>query len=106
MDKEKAKLIESLQRYKKQAERKAKIDKLLLFGSRARDKASKTSDVDLLLISNSFKGKKYFKRASKFYYLWDLPYNVDIICLTPEEVMEKKKQAGVIQEAIKEGIEI
>lgn len=106
MDKKKARLIKLLKIFKNNVNKKIKIDKLILFGSQATDKARKDSDVDLLFISEEFKGKKYFKRSPEFYLMWNYDYNVDIICLTPKEVIKRKKEIGIIKEAITNGIEI
>ncbi len=38
--------------------------------------------------------------------LWDYDFDIDILCLTPEELKEKQQQIGIIREAMKEGIEI
>jgi hypothetical protein len=38
--------------------------------------------------------------------LWDYDADVDLICLTPKELSERKTQIGLIQRAVKEGIEI
>lgn len=99
-------MINLLQTFKKKANQKAKIDKMIFFGSRAKGKAKKKSDIDLLLISKDFKGKKYFKRSPPFYLMWDYKYDVDILCLTPNEFAKKKKEIGIVQQASKEGIEI
>ena len=104
MDKKKDKLKYILKEFKREVNKKIKIEKLIFFGSRATKKSKKTSDIDLLLISKNFKGKKYFKRSPKFYLMWDYPYDVDILCLTPEELAKKQKQTGIIQQAVKEGI--
>lgn len=104
MDKKKDKIEEMLTKFKKEISSVNRIDKLILFGSRVKGKTKKYNDIDLLLVSNDFKGTKYFRRAPKFYRMWD--YDVDIICLTPEEMSTRKKQVGIIREAIKEGIEI
>ena len=40
----------------------AKIDKAILFGSRATGKNKKDSDIDLILISKDFENKKSYKR--------------------------------------------
>tara|TARA_Y100000031_G_scaffold138380_1_gene164235 strand:+ start:260 stop:580 length:321 start_codon:yes stop_codon:yes gene_type:complete len=104
MDKKKDKLKYILKEFKREVNKKIKIEKLIFFGSRATKKSKKESDIDILLISKSFKGKKYFKRSPEFYLMWDYPYDVDILCLTPEELAKKQKQAGIIQQAVKEGI--
>lgn len=106
MDKENDKIICLLREFKKDVNKKVKLDKMILFGSRARGKAKKTSDIDLLFVSKKFKGKKYFKRSPEFYLMWDYDYDVDIICLTPEEVAKKRRETGIINYAINEGIEI
>lgn len=105
MDKRKD-IIKLLQNFKQNANQIARIDKMVFFGSRAKGTAKKRSDIDLLLVSSDFKKKKYFKRSPPFYLLWDYNYDVDILCLTPEELAKKQKEIGIIQQALKEGIEI
>lgn len=106
MDQEKNKLVKELKKFKKNINKNIQIDKLIFFGSRALGKQKKASDVDILLISKDFKGKKYFKRSPPFYLMWDYSYDVDILCLTPNELAKKQKQIGLIRQAVKEGIEI
>ncbi|MEA3378878.1 MAG: hypothetical protein U9Q69_04530 [Nanoarchaeota archaeon] len=57
-------------------------------------------------LKKDFKGKKYFKRSPELYLLWDYNYDVDILCLTPQEFKKKQKEIGIIQEAKKQGIRI
>lgn len=81
--------------------------KIILFGSRAKKKAKKESDYDFLLISPKFKKWEWEERSARMYHLKrDIPAAMDIICYTPEEFEKKKKQIGIVQEAVKEGIEI
>lgn len=104
MHKEKNKLMPVLEEFKKNISQSTQIDKFIFFGSRAKGKSKKTSDIDLLVVSKDFKGKKYFKRSPKFYLMWNHPYDIDILCLTPEELAKKQKQIGIIRQAVKEGI--
>jgi len=106
MGDQKIKIIKTLEKFKKEVSKIIKLDKIILFGSRAKGKAKKTSDVDLLIISKDFEGKKYFRRSPQFYLMWKSEYDADILCLTPTELEEKEKKIGIIKEAIKEGIEI
>lgn len=106
MDSKKNKIVVMLKEYKKKISNKAKIEKMLLFGSQAKGVSKEGSDVDILLISSDFERKKYFQRSPQFYLLWNYDYDVDIICLTPKEYKERKQQIGVIQEVEKYGIEI
>ncbi len=106
MDKEKNEVISLIKDFKIKASKKVKLDKVIFFGSRARGKARKDSDIDLLLVSPAFNKVKYYQRAPDFYLLWDYSYDIDILCLTPEELEKKKKEIGIIQQAVKEGIVI
>ena len=106
MDKEKDRAIRMVREFKKNISRKVTIDKLIFFGSRAEGKGKKNSDIDLLLVSRDFRGKRYFQRSPIFYQLWGYPLDLDILCLTPEEFKEKQKQVGVIGTAAKTGLEI
>lgn len=95
-----------LKEFKEKIERRVKLKNLILFGSRARGTAKKNSDIDIILVSEDFSGEKSYKRSVKFYLDWDYDYNTDIICLTPEELESKRRQIGIIKNALKEGIEI
>lgn len=106
MGKEKNETIKILKNFLKKAKKITQIDRMVLFGSRARGEEKEESDIDVIIISESFKNKKSYKRSSEFYYLWDLPQEIDIICLTSEEFEKKRQQVGIIKTAYKEGIEI
>ena len=82
------------------------IIRLILFGSRARGTFDSESDFDIIAVSERFKDVKWHKRPLSLYLAWDEDYPVDFLCYTPEEFEKKKKQAGIIQQAVKEGIEI
>src|SRR5207249_10633064 len=56
---------------------------VVLFGSRARGDPRPDSDYDLLVISNRFRRVPWVQRAALVTILWDLPLDVDAICLTP-----------------------
>lgn len=81
--------------------------RIILFGSRATGKAKKDSDYDFIIISPKFKKIDWEERSTKAYHLKrNIPAAMDIICYTPEEFEKKKKQLGIVQQAVKEGIEI
>lgn len=105
MDK-KTDLVKSLKRFAEEISDEIKVDKMYFFGSRATGKAKKWSDVDLLLVSKNFVGKRKLRRAPPLYMKWNLNYPVDFICLTPKEFQVKKNEIGVVQEAVKKGIKI
>jgi len=104
MDK-KQNLIRELRLFKNRLSKERKIEKMILFGSRSKKKHRKDSDVDLIVVSLSFKGIKC-GRGKGLYKYWRLNYPVDFICYTPEEYRKKSKQISIVSEAIKNGIEI
>ena len=106
MGKKDVDLIKTLQQFKSNLSKNMNISKFILFGSRARGDNKKNSDVDILIVSPDFEGKKSFKRSPSFYLMWNYDYEVDFICLTPEEFNKLKKKVTIVREAVREGIEI
>lgn len=85
---------------------KIRLEKAILFGSRARGDNFEHSDYDLLLVSPDFKGKFFTERAAELIDLWRYPYDLQLFCYTPEEFREFKRRIGIVRTAAKEGIEI
>ena len=77
---------------------------MIIFGSRARGDELRESDYDMIIVSEKFRGINFVRRMEKVYKLWDLDERADIICYTPEEFEEKKKQIGLVRRAVEEGI--
>jgi predicted nucleotidyltransferase len=103
MDKSQIKIINLIKKFKDKIDN-LNLDRLILFGSYARNKQNKNSDVDLLVISNDFENIKSFKRAKDLYLKWDIDIDVDFICLTNKELEKKRNQIGIISQALKEGM--
>ncbi len=81
--------------------------KIILFGSRATGKAKKGSDYDFIIVSQKFRKIDWEERSAKAYRLKrNIPVAMDIICYTPQEFEKKKRQIGIVQQALKEGIDI
>ena len=99
-------IIKKLGQFEKNISNEFQVDYLLFFGSQARGDSHKDSDIDLVIVSPAFRKQKFFQRAVKLYDYWNLDYPVDFLCLTPEEFAKKKKEIGIIQEAVREGIPI
>jgi predicted nucleotidyltransferase len=101
--------LNELKRFREVLDRRFKIDKLILFGSRARGKHKAHSDYDFIVISKKFEGIDWNKRQSMLYPLWDfesLETGADFLCYTPSEFENKRKKANICSFAEKEGIEI
>jgi len=99
-------LIKNLRSFKKKVDKDFKLEKVIFFGSRAKGKARRYSDVDLILVSSTFKKMDFVERGAKMYNYWDIHHPVDFLCYTPEEFNKLKKQTTIVQEAVKEGIEV
>lgn len=105
MDRKKS-LIKKLKIFKDNLNKDMPVYRMVFFGSRAKGKPHRWSDVDLIVVSNKFRGMKFYKRGSRMYDYWTYNYPVDFLCYTPEEFNRLKKQITIIREAVKEGIEI
>ena len=80
---------------------------ILLSGSRARGNYHQNSDYDFIIISEGFKNSNFEERSAEVYFLKrKIPAPMDILCYTPEEFEKLKKRIGIVQEAVKEGIEV
>jgi len=62
--------------------------------------------VDLIIISKDFEGVPFYERMDKLILLWESPLDLEALCYTPKEFEQKKKEIGIVAEAVKEGIEI
>ena len=98
--------IKLVEKFKRDINKSVKVDKLILFGSRAKGNFRRYSDFDLLIVSPDFKGVPWYKRPIKFYMMWKEDYPLEILCYTPEEIDKRISKMGIVSEAIKEGIEI
>jgi len=97
--------IEIAKKIKENLEKKEiRIEKIILFGSRAKESYKKESDYDFIVVSKDFEGIPIFKRIE---IVLDIKENIDVICLTPEEFEREKNFLGsIVSYAIKEGVEI
>lgn len=79
-------------------------DTIILFGSRARGDYLKDSDYDLIIVSPKFQDVHFLERIYQLLEFWDYDWDVDILPYTPEEFEKKKKQIGIVNQAVKEGL--
>jgi len=82
------------------------VEKMFLFGSRAREEHLLSSDADVIVVSKKFSGVPFRKRPNKFLDAWKLPVDLEILCYSPEELERKRKEIGLVREALKQGKEI
>ncbi len=82
------------------------VQKVILFGSYAKGTQKKDSDVDLLIVSDSFKNKKSYARAPPIHLEWTLHKPVDLLCYTSEEFEKRKHMISIVREAVQTGVEL
>ena len=78
----------------------------ILFGSRARGDYLASSDVDLIVISDEFADVSFPRRMVFLHENWDLPLYLEGLPYTEEEFARLKQTSGVVQDAMKHGVEI
>ena len=96
----------ALEKMIKNLNEKFKIEKAMLFGSRAKDEWLMTSDVDILIVSDDFKEMPMQERMAKVMEFWNEDIDLEPLCYTNEEFSRKKAQIGIVSRAVKEGIKI
>ena len=77
---------------------------VILFGSQAQGTASEESDIDVIVVSERFRGVKWPVRHRPFFEVLWRDRSVHVICLTPEEFEKLRSWAGVVATACEEGI--
>lgn len=96
-------LIRELRAFRRKVSRRYPIDRMFLFGSRARGDARRDSDVDLIVVSDIFRRKNAVDRAYLMRLEWDLEYAVDFLCYTREEFRTYAKRPGFVRQVLREG---
>ena len=99
-------LIEDLENFRRRLQKSFAIERMILFGSRARGRHRRSGDVDIIVVSERFRGKGAIERATPLYLEWDLGLPVDFLCYTPEEFRDLSRRGGLVREALREGIPI
>jgi predicted nucleotidyltransferase len=84
-------------------ERELRPERVILFGSRARGDHRGTSDYDMLIVAKAFRSVPWAERAGMVMRLWDLPLDLEAICLTPEEFRRRAGDLTVVGVAAREG---
>jgi len=99
-------VIQNLKRLKSELARQFEIDHFIIFGSRARGDELLTSDADLLVVSDVFRGQKFADRPSRVLEYWDDLVDLEVLCYPRSEFMELKERLGIVRRAVQEGVEL
>ena len=94
-------------RFKKELQKKLRVSKMILFGSRARGTYSDESDFDFMVVSDDFSGVAPHRRSAELYKIWDEDYPLELVCFTEEELARKRNNPwGVALEALRTGVKV
>lgn len=108
MGSSKIQVIELVKDFKRKAAAKYGIKKIILFGSQASGMTREGSDIDMLIVSDSFKKKTEF--MSKLFEEWHIVqkknFPVDFLPYRTKEFDSMRKGVTIVRQAIEEGIEI
>ena len=77
-------------------------EKIILFGSYARNEVDEESDIDIIVVYQT--EKKFMDRLEELYMKWSIPKAVDILAYTPDEFMDMMRDNFFLKQAVKEGI--
>ncbi len=95
-----------LRKYLKKVKKNFRVDKSVLFGSRARGDYFLDSDIDLIIVSPDFENIPFRERMIRLLEWWNESIDLEVFGYTPKEFEKKKKQMSIVRQAMKEGIEI
>ena len=84
---------------------KIKLEKVLLFGSTAKHKRRKGSDVDLIVVSKSFSGLNSLERGKMLLEDWSFVEELDLLMYTPDE-FERISKRPLVKEMIVDALNL
>ncbi|MBI2666258.1 nucleotidyltransferase domain-containing protein [Candidatus Woesearchaeota archaeon] len=99
-------IVKQLKSFKVILSKKMKVEKMILYGSRARGDALKHSDVDVLLVSKYFQDVPFLERMYLSSKGWKYKPPLEMFCYTPQEFALKKKENSYMKMILKEGVTI
>lgn len=91
----------AIKRFIRRLQREIRLDGVILFGSWAKDEAYPSSDLDLAVISEDFRGQHRIARRLFLAERWTDDAPADIIGLTPQELREMRSL--LVREIVQHG---
>jgi predicted nucleotidyltransferase len=77
-----------------------------LFGSRAKGNFNKDSDIDLIIVSETFKDVPMIRRMSVVLKELKFPKHIDVLCYTPEEFERIQNTSAIVKDALLNSVAI
>jgi len=98
--------VYEIEKFVKRVKEVIRVEKVIVFGSRARGDYLADSDVDLIMVSRDFEGVPFYERMDKLILLWESPLDLEVLCYTPEEFKMKQEEICIVRQAVEEGVVI
>ena len=100
--------IKPVQEFRRRLERDFRVERMILFGSRARGTAQTDSDWDVLIVSPNFTKHRFLDRMRRMYRYWDYDHYgaFEPLTYTPKEFAIRSTGPNIVREAVRTGIEI
>ncbi|MCD5408793.1 nucleotidyltransferase domain-containing protein [Candidatus Bipolaricaulota bacterium] len=76
---------------------------VIVFGSRAQGRGGEGSDLDVIVVADSFCGVPFLKRMPMLLKLVRFEKHIDFLCYTEEEFEQAKETSSIVKSALKEG---
>ncbi len=80
--------------------------RIIAFGSRVDGEPLRYSDLDLVIVADSFRGIPWLDRAAAVLIAIGAPFAMDVLCYTPEEFARKAEEIGIVRTAVETGVEL
>ena len=80
-------------------------EKVLVFGSRVRGTATEDSDIDVIVIAESFREIPFVNRSAKVMKSVRFEKHIDYLCYTPDEYERLKDRSGILRDATSYAVE-
>ena len=96
----------TMKRFAGSLKKRMHVERLILFGSRARGDHFVQSDFDVVVVSDDFAGMRFPSRGARLLELWDSNLDLEPLCYTRDEWERLKNNRGILLRAQNEGIRI
>jgi predicted nucleotidyltransferase len=92
-------IMDKLDEFLRVIDAKIGLEIVLVFGSTAKQRRRKGSDIDLIVVSKSFRGLTSLKRGDLLLEDWSYVEELDLLMYTPEE-FERISKRPLVKEMI------
>ena len=79
---------------------------VLAFGSRVGGEPHRYSDLDLIIVAESFRETRWLDRPVAVLEAIGAPFGMDLLCYTPDEFERKAEEIGIVRTAMETGREL